>query len=281
MRSEGAHNMGRLSHEHYQAFSRFLERFCGIVLGENRQYLVASRLNPLLVSHGFGSLGELIDHLQAAGSSALRAQVIEAMTTNETQFFRDTYPFEILKRHIFPEFQQRRAGQMRIWSAGCSSGQEAYSALMTAQEYNEEGGRLELDVVGTDISQVMIQQATAGRYSASEIKRGLDQHRLNKYFVQIDAATWEVRPELRRRTSFRQHNLLESFALLGRFDLIFCRNVLIYFSQESRQDILTRLAAALNPGGYLMLGGSESVSREVDHFELVRTVHGILYRLRS
>jgi chemotaxis protein methyltransferase CheR len=273
--------MVRLSHEHYQAFSRFLERFCGIVLGENRQYLVASRLNPLLVSHGFGSLGELIDRLQTAGSSALRAQVIEAMTTNETQFFRDTYPFEILKRHIFPELQQRRAGQTRIWSAACSSGQEAYSALMTAQEHNEEGGRLELEVVGTDISQAMIQQATAGRYSASAVGRGLDQHRLNKYFVQIDAATWEVRPELRRRASFRQHNLLESFALLGRFDLIFCRNVLIYFSQESRQDILARLAGALNPGGYLMLGGSEAVSRGIDHFELVRTAHGILYPLRG
>lgn len=271
----------RLSEEHYRAFGRFLEQSCGIVLGDNKQYLVASRLGPLLVAHGLASLGDLVDRLNAAAATPLRAQVVEAMTTNETQFFRDTYPFEILRRSLFPEFQRRRAWQVRVWSAGCSSGQEAYSTLMTAQEFNEEGGRLELEVVGTDISQNMIRQATAGRYGSSAITRGLETRRLNKFFVPVDGTSWEVRPELRRRASFRQHNLLESFALLGRFDVIFCRNVLIYFSQESRQDILTRMAKALNPGGYLILGGSESLNRQVTDFELVRTESGVVYRVRD
>jgi chemotaxis protein methyltransferase CheR len=273
--------MVRISHEHYLSFCGFLEQSCGIVLGDNRQYLVSSRLGPLLTSYGLGSLGELVEQLAAAGNAVLRSQVIEAMTTNETQFFRDTYPFEILKRVLFPEFQKTRAGQVRVWSAGCSSGQEAYSAIMTAHEYNEEGGRLDMRVIGTDISQSMIREAATARYSIATISRGLDQQRLSKFFVPVDATTWEVRPDIRARASFRQHNLLESFALLGRFDLIFCRNVLIYFSQASRLDILTRMAAALNPGGYLMLGGSESVSRKVTELELVRTPHGVVYRRRD
>jgi chemotaxis protein methyltransferase CheR len=271
----------RLEDEHYRAFGRFLEQSCGIVLGDTKQYLVASRLGPLLAQHGFRSLGELVDRLASPTGGALRGQVIEAMTTNETQFFRDAYPFEILRRDLFPEFQQRRLSQVRAWSAGCSSGQEAYSAIMTAQEYADERGRLELDVVGTDISQSMIRQATAGRYSQGAISRGLDERRLSRFFVQLDAATWELRPEIRRRASFRQHNLLESFAPLGRFDVIFCRNVLIYFSQESRHDILTRMARTLNPGGYLILGGSESLSRQISDFELVRASAGVIYRVRA
>lgn len=271
----------RLTDEHYQAFGRFLEQSCGIVLGESKQYLVASRLNPLLSSYGLSSLGDLIDRLNTPSATTLRAQVIEAMTTNETQFFRDTYPFEILKKDLFPELRQRRVMQARIWSAGCSSGQEAYSAIMTAQEFNEEGGQLDLQVVGTDISQNMIRQASAARYSITAVNRGLEQRRLEKFFSQVDVSTWEVKPDIKRRASFRQHNLLESFALFGRFDIIFCRNVLIYFSQQSRQDILSRMAKALNPGGYLILGGSESLSRQVPDFELARTSNGVVYRLRG
>lgn len=273
--------MVRISHEYYLSFCRFLEQSCGIVLGDNRQYLVSSRLGPVMATYGFGSLGELVEQLRAPGNAILRSQVIEAMTTNETQFFRDTNPFEILRRVLFPEFQKQRGGKVRIWSAGCSSGQEAYSAIMTAQEHNEEGGQVDVQVIGTDVSKSMIRKAAAGRYGVSSVSRGLDRQRLDKFFAPVDATTWEVRPDIRARASFREHNLLESFALLGRFDLIFCRNVLIYFSQEAREDILRRMAAALNPGGYLMLGSSESVNRRVEELEMVRTPHGVVYRLRS
>src|SRR5690625_3328700 len=272
--------MVRISHDHYLSFCQFLEQQCGIVLGDNRQYLVSSRLGPLLARQKIDSLDALLQQLKLAGNGQLRSQVIEAMTTNETQFFRDSYPFEAMKRVLLPEFQRARGGHVRVWSAGCSSGQEAYSVIMAAQEYNADGGYISVQVVGTDISQTMIQEATAGRYTMSALSRGLDQQRLKRFFVPIDAQTWQVREDIRSRVSFRQHNLLDSYALLGRFDLILCRNVLIYFSQASRQDILRRLAKTLNPGGYLILGSSESVSRQVDCFELVRTPYGVVYRLR-
>jgi len=267
--------------EHYRAFRVFLEQSCGIVLGDNKQYLVASRLSQLMERYGFRNLGELVARLQEPSTGNLRGLVIEAMTTNETQFFRDVYPFETLKKELFPEFQRRRVWPVRVWSAACSSGQEAYSISIALQEYNEEGGRLELEVLGTDISPSMVQQAAAGRYSGSAASRGLSPQRLQRYFTQIDANTWEVRPEIRRRASFRLHNLLESYSLLGRFDLIFCRNVLIYFSQESRADILSRMAKVLNPGGYLIVGASESLVRQADEFELVRTGNGVIYRLKA
>ncbi len=270
-----------LSPEQYQAFCRFLEETSGIVLGANKQYLVVSRLSPLLAAHRCASLEELLDRITRPGATALRAEVVEAMTTNETQFFRDTYPFEMLKKHLFPELERRQVRLARLWSAGCSTGQEAYSVLMTAHEYNREGGRLEVEVVGTDISPSVIRQAAAGRYSTASISRGLSQQRLQTFFTKVNANCWEILPELRRRAAFRVHNLLESYALLGRFDLIFCRNVLIYFSQEARYDILTRMAGALNPGGYLLLGGSEALHRGVTAFELLRTPYGIIYRRRD
>ena len=266
---------------HYQDFRRFLEQSCGIVLGDNKQYLVASRLGPLMGQNGFRDLGELVVRLHQPGNSPLRGQVIEAMTTNETQFFRDTYPFEMLRQELFPELQKRRTWQLRVWSAGCSSGQEAYSISMTVQEYNDSSGRLEAEIVGTDISPGMVQQASRARYNTSSIGRGLTPQRLQRFFTELEDGHWEVRPEIRRRASFRQHNLLESFTLLGRFDIIFCRNVLIYFSQESRRDILARMARQLNPGGYLIVGGSESLARQVDDFEMVRSSGGVVYRLKG
>lgn len=266
---------------HYQEFRDFLEQSCGIVLGDNKQYLVASRLSPLMQQHHFSDLGELVARLQRPENTALRGQVIEAMTTNETQFFRDIYPFEILRQQVFPEFQNRRAWQVRIWSAACSSGQEPYTLSMCLQEYNESGGRLEGEVLGTDISPQMVQQASSGRYSAAAVGRGLSPERLARFFNKIDEDRYEVRPEIRRRVSFRNHNLLESYGLLGRFDIILCRNVLIYFSQESRSDILKRMAKLLNPGGYLLVGASESLARHSEDFEMVRCPQGVIYRLRD
>lgn len=267
-----------IADEHYQEFRQFLEKSCGIVLGDNKQYLVASRLGPLMGEQGLGHLGELLQRLGAGRDRQLTCRVIEAMTTNETQFFRDVYPFEQLSSQLFPELQRRRQWQVRVWSAACSSGQEAYSISMALQEYNEAGGRLEGEIVGTDISTQMVEQANSGRYNAAAVARGLSPERLRRHFQRIDANTFEIRPELKRRVSFRQLNLLESFAGLGRFDVIFCRNVLIYFSQASRQDILGRMRQALNPGGYLVLGASETLGRDSGGFEMERLGQGVVYR---
>ena len=269
-----------IRNEDYQAFSRFLERSCGIVLGDNKQYLVASRLGPLLDEQGMAGLGQLVQALESPSGRDLKGRVIEAMTTNETQWFRDTYPFEVLRKHILPELERRGVRTARIWSAASSSGQEAYSISMTLEEYKAQGGRLEAEIVGTDISPAMVQQATAARYRANVARRGLSVERQQRFFDSIGENTWEVKPHVRRRVSFKVHNLLESYAGLGKFDLVFCRNVLIYFGWESRKDIIERMASVMKPGAYLIVGASESLARHSEEFELVRLDGGVIYRRR-
>jgi chemotaxis protein methyltransferase CheR len=267
--------------EHYDAFRKFLETSCGIVLGDNKQYLVNSRLGPLMSELGVADLGELVGRLDRPGSGALRARVIDAMTTNETQWFRDIYPFSTLSEQLFPDLERQGKRNLRLWSAGCSSGQEPYSLSIVLQEYRAQGRNIDGQIIATDISPQMIARSAGGRYSASEIRRGLTPERQKRFFQTVDANTWRVHPDIARRASFRQHNLLESFSLLGRFDIIFCRNVLIYFSLSSREDILRRMAQTLNPGGYLVVGASEALSRNLEEFEMVRCHPGVVYRLRS
>lgn len=264
----------------YQRFRRFLEQTCGIVLGENKQYLVASRLGQLMAQQGMADLGQLVDRLERGGGE-LRGRVIEAMTTNETSWFRDVYPFHTLVNELFPAFERERRNSIRIWSAGCSSGQEVYSMLMALEEYRQRGGRLEGEVLGTDISPAMVERGKRGQYAASEVRRGLSEERRRRFFDAVSADTWRVKPELRRRAEFRMHNLLDSFAPLGRFDAVFCRNVLIYFSMDSREDIIRRIAQTLRPGGYLVVGASESVARNMNEFEMIRCQTGVVYRLRE
>ncbi|KAB7627202.1 CheR family methyltransferase [Alkalilimnicola sp. S0819] len=273
--------MTAIKAEDYERFCRFLERSSGIVLGEHKQYLVSSRLGHTMSRHGFTDLGALVEALDRAGAQSLRGEVIEAMTTNETQWFRDGYPFLILQNYLFPEWLQARRWRTRIWSAACSSGQEAYSVAMTNQEFNDQGNSLDTEIIGTDIAPAMISHANAARYGTAAMNRGLSRERQERFFTPVDEAHWEVKPEIRRRAHFRLHNLLESYSLLGRFDLIMCRNVLIYFSAESRQDIISRMSRILNPGGYLMLGASESLARHSDAFEMVRTANGSIYRLKA
>ena len=267
--------------DHYQAFRRFLEQSCGIVLGDNKQYLVSSRLGHLMTREGIADLGELVQLVQGPRGAALRGRVIEAMTTNETQWFRDLYPFAILKERLFPELVQRGNHHVRIWSAACSSGQEPYSISMALEEFRAQGRRLDAEIVGTDISPAMVAQARLARYGGSAINRGLALERRQRFFRQVEQDVWEARPEVRARVRIHAHNLLESFAALGRFDLIFCRNVLIYFSAASREDILRRMCQQLQPGGYLIVGASESLARHADDLEMVRSHGGVIYRLRG
>ncbi|MBK1734831.1 chemotaxis protein [Halorhodospira abdelmalekii] len=264
--------------EDYRAFAQFLERACGIVLGDNKQYLVASRLTPVLQAEGIPDLGDLVRALERRPTADLKGRVIEAMTTNETQWFRDAYPFEVLRKHLLPEMEKQGARRLRIWSAACSSGQEAYSISMTIEEYRAAGGRLDAEIVGTDISPAMIEQARAARYTANVASRGLASERQQRFFDAVGENTWQVKAEIRRRVSFRVHNLLESYAGLGRFDLVYCRNVLIYFGWDSRRDIVERIAQATKPGGYLIVGASESLSRHSEAFELLRLGGGVVYR---
>jgi len=271
-----------LSDKDYQGFRVYLEKMCGIVLGDNKQYLVTSRLNKLLNEHKLSSLGELLTMLNKDQSRVLTNKIVEAMTTNETSWFRDSHPFNTLKDTIFPEMAKSRRGSIRIWSAACSSGQEPYSISMSISEFQMSNpGALNSDVqiIATDISPAILEAADKGRYDDMAMARGLSPERKKKFFKETPNF-WQVTPAIRSRIQFRPFNLLQNYSLLGRFDIIFCRNVLIYFSSESKREILEKMCRCLNPGGYLFLGGSESITGITDKFNMIRTNGGVLYQLK-
>lgn len=276
--------MRALSDDMYKQFSNFLEVQCGIVLGENKQYLVKSRLIPLMNQFSIVKLSDLIQQSMSFQNRALRTAVIDAMTTNETLWFRDRYPFELLVNMIYPEILAKKKN-IKLWSAASSSGQEAYSIAMTALEYQKQKATLGMSVqiVGTDISNTMLAQCQSGTYDSLALSRGLSDERKRQFFVRVNdsAERMQVKPEVKKMTTFRNYNLLDSYVGLGKFDVIFCRNVLIYFSNEVKSRILNQFASALNPGGYLILGASESLTGLTDKFDMVRCNPGIIYKLKD
>ena len=275
---------GGLSEQEYDAFRRILESASGIVLGDNKHYLVASRLNRLVQESGFTDLGGLIKELEKAANSKLKERVVDAMTTNETMWFRDKYPFEMLTREILPELGKARKNPIRVWSAACSSGQETYSISMTVNEFiRSNPGKLAgtVEITATDISPTMLGIAKDGVYEELVVTRGLSEERQTRFFRKQADNRWAILPELKKNIRFTELNLLGSYGLLGRFDVVFMRNVLIYFSAESKKDILERVAQSMNPGAYLFLGGSESPTGYTNAFEMQRLTTGVVYRLRA
>lgn len=273
-----------LSKNQYDDFRLFLEQSCGIVLGDNKHYLVTSRLNRLTQEFSFSSLGALLDALKKNNDNKLKERVIDAMTTNETSWFRDGYPYELLRESLLGDIAKAKPSRLRIWSAACSTGQEPYSISMTFHEFQQKNpGMLNvpLEIIGTDISSTVLNTAKAARYDELSLSRGISEQRRNQFFTKVDGNRWQLIDKLRTPVRFTEINLLQSYSLLGRFDLIFCRNVLIYFSSELKSDILSRMAQILNPGGYLILGGSESPTGYSRAFEMVRLPQGVIYRLKS
>ncbi|SUD83941.1 protein-glutamate O-methyltransferase CheR [Stutzerimonas nitrititolerans] len=268
----------------FDQFRVFLEKSCGILLGSNKQYLVSSRLNKLMEQQGLKSLGDLVRKIQAQPRSGLREQVVDAMTTNETLWFRDAYPFEVLKNRVLPELLKNAPGQrLRIWSAACSSGQEPYSLSMTIDEYernNPSLGKMGVQIVATELSSTMLAACKAAEYDSLAIARGLSAERLQRYFDVNAPGRWAVKPAIRSRVEFRALNLLDSYAVLGKFDIVFCRNVLIYFSADVKKDILRRIHATLKPGGYLFLGASEALNGLPELYQMVQCSPGIIYKAK-
>jgi chemotaxis protein methyltransferase CheR len=268
----------------FEQFRTFLEKACGILLGTNKQYLVSSRLNKLMDQNSIKTLGELVQRMQTQPRSGLREQVVDAMTTNETLWFRDVYPFEVMKNRVLPEMIKASPGQrLRIWSAACSSGQEPYSLSMTLDEFEKTNiGQLKggVQIVATDLSPSMLINCKSGEYDSLAMGRGLSQERLQRYFDPKEPGRWVVKPAIRSRIEFRPLNLLDSYASLGKFDVVFCRNVLIYFSAEVKKDILTRMHAMLKPGGYLFLGASEALNGLPNYYQMVQCSPGIIYKAK-
>ncbi|MEK7322159.1 MAG: protein-glutamate O-methyltransferase CheR [Pseudomonadota bacterium] len=269
--------------QEYAAFRDFLEHVSGIVLGENKQYLVNSRLRSLLGELGIKSVGELLGMMDRSSGVQLRQRVIDAMTTHETLWFRDQYPFEALKRMILPELTKADLPTLRIWSAACASGQEPYSISMICEEFRLEYPRRPLgtvQILATDISPTILQLAREGVYDSIALGRGLTQDRRERFFItENDKA--KIKPAMMRQVTFRELNLMQPFKSLGKFHVIFCRNVMIYFSDQLKVDILGRIAEVLEPNGYLFLGGSESITRYCDRFEVSRAHGGMVFRLKS
>ncbi|MDH4133530.1 MAG: protein-glutamate O-methyltransferase CheR [Gammaproteobacteria bacterium] len=264
----------------YAQFSAFLEDASGITLGENKQYLVESRLRPLLEEYRIPTLGHLIERLRRERPPELYARIVDAMTTNETLWFRDGYPFEILRQTILPEYALVHGAPLRLWSAACSSGQEPYSIAMSVEEARRASPAevpAVVQILATDLSPSMLESARAGRYDSATMARGLDADRRRAFFTE-QHGRWELIESVRRRVEFREYNLLASFEPLGKFQVVFFRNVLIYFSPERKREIFTRLATSIVPGGYLFLGASETVAGYTEAFEMQRLSSGIVYR---
>ena len=264
----------------YLKFREFLEKQCGIVLGENKQYLVRSRLASLLYKHNYESADDLIDVVVRGFDRALLQSVIDAMTTNETLWFRDNYPFDLLVNNLFPTLSTKKQ-KIRIWSAACSSGQEPYSIAMSVLEYQRQRPgalRAGVEIVATDLSSEMLQKCELGLYDELSLARGLSPQRRQTFFQQGDNGMMQVKPEVRRMVTFKSLNLLTSYAALGRFDIVFCRNVLIYFSADVKQRILQQIAGQLQPEGVLFLGASESISAASDTYSMVKCHPGLYYQ---
>jgi len=270
----------QLDDKSYHQFRVFLEQQCGIVLGESKQYLVKSRLVPLMAKFDIASLSELVAQALNPVKRQLRADVIDAMTTNETLWFRDGYPFELLKKDLLPGFKNQRA-PLKIWSAASSSGQEPYSIAMAIYEFQQSnpgafpGG---VQIIGTDISTTMLDHCKHAHYDSLALSRGLSLERQRQFFENSGNGMLKVKDVIKKMVSFRQLNLLNSYSLMGQFDLVFCRNVLIYFAPEVKSTIISQIHSTLKKDGFLFLGASESLSSISQNFNMIRCNPGIVYQ---
>ncbi|MCW8107573.1 protein-glutamate O-methyltransferase CheR [Alteromonas ponticola] len=272
-----------VSEESYLKFGRFLEQQCGIVLGENKQYLVRSRLSSLLYTFDIDALDTLIEQVVTGRNKAMLQAVIDAMTTNETLWFRDAYPFEVLVNRILPEFSNL-SRPLRIWSAACSSGQEPYSIAMSVMEYQRQNPRAikrGVEIMATDLSTTMLARCEEGIYDELSLARGLSLERRQRYFEHHEDGRMMVKAEVKKMVTFRSMNLLHTYAGLGKFDVVFCRNVLIYFAPAIKQKILQQIAGLLQANGVLFLGASESISSASDFFNMVKCSPGLYYQRKT
>jgi chemotaxis protein methyltransferase CheR len=269
----------------HKALAKYIHSVTGIALDDSKGYLLEGRLGGIAEELGCASYDELLLRAESEKTGALRRRIIDAITTGETLFFRDTAPFELLRFKILPELIDRRtrAGNrlpIRIWSAACSTGQEVYSAAIVASEVMPRQERIEVRLLGTDISDQAVAHASRGAYSAIEVARGLNDAALSKYFVR-SADRWQIRDEIRATASFRTINLMNDFSSLGRFDIIFCRNVAIYFTDRDRVSLFSRLERSLERGGYLIVGAMESLNTVCPQLEPKRHLRSIYYQTRT
>jgi chemotaxis protein methyltransferase CheR len=273
----------RIKPDEIQMISKYIYGLSGIHIEASKAYLLETRLGRILESENCSSFGEFHQKAKADRSRKLEKKILDAITTNETLFFRDTNPFELLKHKILPEVIDRKASApghapIRIWSAACSTGQEVYSIAIVIKELMGQG-QLDIKLTGTDLSDAAIKQASYGSYNKFEIERGLPREQLQRYFT-ADGANWKINDQLRAMASFRQFNLMHPFNGMGKFDIIFCRNVAIYFTLEDRKELFQKIAGVLEPNGFLIIGSTESLTGVCPQFIPKRHLKSIFYQLR-
>lgn len=265
--------------EHIDFVADLVKSTSGLVITREKGYLVESRLSPLARRKGCESLAEFLDHVMKTRDSSLCEAITEAMTTNETFFFRDKTPFETFENHVLPTLLEnaKPGRKIRIWTAAASSGQELYSIAMILNEQRAKLKGATFELIGTDISKEILEKARAGLYSQFEVQRGLPVKLLVNYFKK-EGELWRINEEMRAQCVFREANLLHDFKGLGQFDVVFCRNVLIYFDQETKKDVLERIAAQMPENGFLFLGAAETVMGVTTAFTPARDHRGLYMR---
>ena len=280
--------MIKITPNEIKVISKYIYDISGIFLDEKKAYLIETRLKMIIENEGVSSYQELYKKAISDKSKVLERKIIDAVTTNETLFFRDTSPFEMFRHKVMPDLIDKRTAQtsgvvpinIRIWSTACSTGQEIYSLAMILRELLPNPQKYRIKLLGTDISDEAIARASYGKYNKFEIERGLDKDRLQRYFLP-NGNLWKIRDDIRAMAVFQKRNLMQPFAGIGQFDVIFCRNVAIYFSIEDRKKLFEKIAGALAPDGYLIIGSTESLTGICPMFEPQRHLRSVFYQLKS
>ncbi len=278
--------MIKVTADDLKIISKYISNITGIELDKSKAYLIETRLGGLVKEYQCSSYGELCSRARIDSSKAIENRIIDAISTNETLFFRDIRPFEVLQHKILPDLIDKRTETssrlfpipIRIWSAACSTGQEAYSIAIVLRELLPDLNKYQIKLIATDISGAAIAQASYGRYNKFEIERGLPKHVLQKYFIP-NGGNWRICDEVRAMVAFDKQNILQPFNGMGKVDIIFCRNVAIYFKPEDRKRLFEKIAGVLEPDGYLIIGSSESLTGMSSMFESKRYLRTIYYRL--
>ena len=262
--------------EDFDFLSNLLRRRSGLIISEDKLYLLESRLVPLARKRGMNGLDDLVKAIRFAPEEDLLIDVTEAMTTNESSFFRDIKPFEHFRSLVLPELLAKRADKrsIRIWCAAASTGQEPYSLAMCLREEAAKLSGWRIEIVATDLSKEVLEKASVGLYSQFEVQRGLPIQFLIKYFSQVNDL-WQIDSSIRAMVKYQSINLLDNFSHLGAFDIVFCRNVLIYFEHQTKGEVLGKIANMMPTDGYLFLGGAETVLNICDAFKPIENVRGV------
>lgn len=280
----GVKKTAKITTEEVTLLSKYIYGISGIHIEASKSYLLETRLSRLLEAHNCATYSEFYHKAKSDISKGIEKQIVDAITTNETLFFRDTGPFELLKNKIIPELMDKRASKtlatpLRIWSAACSTGQEVFSIAIVLKELFGGNTQGKIKLLGTDLSDAAVKQASYGEYNKFEIERGLPQTQLQRYFM-ARGSNWKIKDEIRAMATFRQMNLMHPFKALGKFEIIFCRNVAIYFTLEDRKKLFNKIADTLEPDGYLIIGSTESLTGVCPRFVPKRHLKSIFYQMR-